>query len=345
MIPYILHITILISVFFLFYKAFLESETFFSLNRWVLLAGIILSFSLPLIDVPQHWSLRFSLDLSTYFEKNPEKSIAIQENPKSEDNTLIIANKSKKQKEQEIESNTSVLLRQSYISPTQLVWYIYYVGSGIFILNLLIQVGILFYRIIKMRQFPDGSYRIIELEEDKAPYSFINYIFINPSKYDWHTYEQILQHEKFHISQKHSIDLFLAEILVAVQWYNPFAWWYRKVLENNLEFLTDSLMLSKGYDRQAYQMSLVKVSVPDYPLSLTNNYNQSFLKRRITMMNAKKSSFQSLWKYFFLVSVLGLSVLIFNDVHRPALAQIIKGNKEKSKYEFKELPPLPTSSK
>jgi len=43
-------------------------------------------------------------------------------------------------------------------------------------------------------------------------------------------------------------------------------------------------------NRTSYQMSLLKVSAPHFPLSLTTNYNQSRLKKRVVMMNAKKSN-------------------------------------------------------
>ncbi len=60
MIPYILHVALLISVCLLFYKIFLQKETFYHLNRVVLLICLILSFALPLISIPQAWTLRSS---------------------------------------------------------------------------------------------------------------------------------------------------------------------------------------------------------------------------------------------------------------------------------------------
>src|ERR1700761_111193 len=58
MIPYILHVALLISVCLLFYKIFLQKETFYHLNRVVLIICLILSFVLPLISIPQAWTLR-----------------------------------------------------------------------------------------------------------------------------------------------------------------------------------------------------------------------------------------------------------------------------------------------
>ena len=139
-------------------------------------------------------------------------------------------------------------------------------------------------------------------------------IFINPEKYEWETYNQILLHEKIHIEQKHTIDLLLAEAVIIFQWFNPFAWQWRKALESNLEFLTDSEMLQQEtVEKESYQFSQLKVAAPHFPLSLTTNYNQSLIKKRIIMMNSKKSNVNTTWKYFFLLPLLVLFACLFNQ--------------------------------
>jgi beta-lactamase regulating signal transducer with metallopeptidase domain len=57
----------------------------------------------------------------------------------------------------------------------------------------------------------------------------------------------------------------LPSYLLIFQWFNPFAWIYRREIESNLEFLTDDqLMQQKKVDKQSYQLSLVKVSAPTF---------------------------------------------------------------------------------
>src|SRR5438046_8876972 len=61
-----MHVALLISVCLLFYKIFLQRETFYHLNRVVLLICLGLSFLLPLISIPQAWTLRnIPLEAST----------------------------------------------------------------------------------------------------------------------------------------------------------------------------------------------------------------------------------------------------------------------------------------
>jgi len=194
------------------------------------------------------------------------------------------------------------------------MFWLYWFGVIAFGFNLLLQIVVLFYRAHRGQVIIDGRYRIVEVSGDKAPCSFANIIFINPEKYEWETYNQILMHEKVHVRQKHSMDLLLAELVLMFQWFNPFAWLYRKEMENNLEFLTDDhLVQREAVEKSSYQMSLLKVSSPQLPLSVTTNYNQSLLKKRIAMMNAKKSNLHTAWKYFFLLPVLVLFASLLNE--------------------------------
>ncbi len=74
-------------------------------------------------------------------------------------------------------------------------------------------------------------------------------------------------------------------------------------------------MLRNGIAQERYQMSLVKVSANRHPLSFVTNYNQSILEKRIRMMNIKRSSVESIWKYLMLFPIFGLTLLSFNSIH------------------------------
>src|SRR6266496_5719005 len=64
---------------------------------------------------------------------------------------------------------------------------------------------------------------------------------------------------------------------------------------------------------QSFCMGCGVVAAPHYSLSLTTNYNQSLLKKRLLMMNAKKSNVHTIWKYFFLLPLMVLFVCLFNE--------------------------------
>ena len=300
MIPYILYTALILTACFAFYKLLLQKETFFHLNRFVLLGCMILAFILPLLPVPQQLSLR---------KDAAEKQIPLAKAAAGKSQTVEL-------KTQPVQEVLAQQAKQTFDADMLLQWvvYLYWFGVLIFGLNFLMQACVLLYRAYSLSAIQDGKFRIVEITGDKAPCSFANNIFINPEKYEWETYNQILLHEKIHIEQKHTIDLLLAEAVIVFQWFNPFAWQWRKALESNLEFLTDDKMLQQDtVEKESYQFSLLKVAAPHFPLSLTTNYNQSLIKKRIIMMNSKKSSVHTTWKYFFLLPLLILFVCLFNQ--------------------------------
>jgi len=365
MIPYVLHVALLISVCLLFYKLLLQKETFYRLNRMVLVFCLALSFTLPLIPVPQQWAFRESpvaADVTptqplVSFEQNVagQKQAAIKATIASNISASVKANikadaasSLKAASPAVVKANTPLTTNVTSpsiiknttptVSPTPLLqrvvkwmFYLYWIGVAAFGLNLLLQIIVLLFQAYTRPYIRDGRFRIIELSGDKAPCSFGNNIFINPEKYDWDTYSQILLHEKIHIQQGHSFDILIAELVLVLQWFNPFAWLYRSEVENNLEFLTDDAVLEhKEVERASYQLSLLKVSAPHLSLGITTNYNQSLLKRRIVMMNAKKSNIHIMWKYFFLVPLLGILACALNDP--AAYSQVTKAKAHSSNH-------------
>jgi hypothetical protein len=323
MIPYVLHVALLLSVCLLFYKLLLQNETFYRLNRIVLVFCLALSFLLPLIPIPRQWALRTSLQQPEAVKQTP----VVADQPVPPDPALLkitpapappVVNAAPAPQQKisqavatpaaDVKKPAPILAPVTPLLPIVLKWvfYLYWIGVAIFALNFLLQLVVLLFQAYTSPAIRDGKFRIVELKGDKAPCSFGNNIFINPEKYDWDTYSQILLHEKVHIEQRHSFDILLAEVVLILQWFNPFAWLYRKEVENNLEFLTDDSVLGhQEIERASYQMSLLKVSAPHLSLGITTNYNQSLLKKRILMMNARRSNIHTMWKYFFLAPLMG----------------------------------------
>jgi beta-lactamase regulating signal transducer with metallopeptidase domain len=320
MIPYIFHVSILLAVCYAFYWLLLRQETFFQLNRSVLLACLIIPLFLPLISIPASWSLGFFKNgnttinrSTTYISSNDLMEKSTSEKVISEEKSMAeTATRTSRALPEIKEQQVPVI--QSKMSIDEVLTYLYFSGVIIFSLAFFIQLMLILAKVTSLQSLKDGKYRIVELVKDEAPYSFWTLIFINPTKYEPETYEQILAHEKIHIDQTHFVDKLLVEIILIAFWFNPFVWLFRKAITNNLEFLTDQSMLTQGFPKQTYQLSLLKVSVPQHPLNLTINYNQSFLKNRIAMMNMKKSSARSVWKYLFIIPLLTFSVMSLNAV-------------------------------
>jgi len=313
MISYLLHSSILIAGVVLFYWVFLRKETFYSLNRWTFVSCMLLCLCLPLLRVPASLSIRGGDVVNNAITNiiNQEESIV------AENKELLKNKKTELQDTKELTQISAPKEKASGLaamSLPQLLAWVYFFGVLVFFLLFIVQLTILLTKRYSLQSVKTGKYRIVELIKDEAPYSFWNTIFINPKTYDPETYEQIMEHEKLHIDQAHFVDKLLAEFVVIVFWFNPFAWMLRNWITNNLEYLTDQSMINKGTEKAAYQMSLLKVSVARKPYNLTTNYNNSFLKNRILMMNSKKSSVTSAWKYLFILPLFFLSVISLNAV-------------------------------
>lgn len=322
MIPYLLHVALLLTVCLLFYKLLLQTETFYRLNRWILLSCLAFSFLLPLIPVPGQWSIReapkqqaLETSAQLILPKTVTDDVRAVATPVATKILPTVIEKPLPNKTSFVKP--SLAEPQRHFTEEHIIHWmftLYWAGVAVFGLNLLIQLCLTLYQAYTKPAITDGPYRIIELSGDKVPCSFLNYIFINPEKYDWETYNQILSHEKVHVRQLHSLDILIAELAIVFQWFNPFAWLYRKEIENNLEYLTDEAVLTgEVTDKESYQVSLLKVSTPHFSLRIATNYNQSLLKKRIMMMNAKKSNVHTLWKYFMLLPLFGCLACALNE--------------------------------
>jgi TonB family protein len=138
------------------------------------------------------------------------------------------------------------------------------------------------------------------------PFSFFNFIFLPDNNIEDIHIDYILAHEKVHIKKFHSVDRILAEIILIIQWFNPFAYFFRKEIALQHELEADSELLSNGLDMGRYINSLVEVSGLGPGNILANNFN-SMLKRRLQVIGTRSvkeiSSFKTAVSVFFIILV------------------------------------------
>ena len=312
----LLKASLIVAVLLAFYKLFLEKESFFTTNRFYLIATIVLTFLLPFISLPE--LINDQGFVSTIIEQTDtnESGVSSESSTNANDDISLTPN----------------------AAPTPpkaglLIWLsrLYYFGVAIFALNLLLQVANLLFKVRKSaNKIHDTDAVIINKDSGESPCSFFHYVFINPGDYDYDTYEQILTHEKIHVKKFHAIDLLMAEIAIILLWFNPAAWILKKEIERNIEFETDEVMMrTNAIEREKYQMNLLSIATKAKPLAITTNYNQSMIKQRILRMNAKKSNAFGYWKYAFSLPLVIAMLLTINkpltsiarDAHDPGLAE------------------------
>ena len=168
--------------------------------------------------------------------------------------------------------------------------------------------------------FADGmKVRLTTIEG--SPFSFFSWIFINKKLLQESSLHEVLLHEQTHVRQCHSLDVILSELACIMFWFNPFVWLLKREVRVNLEYLADQAVLQHGNDSRSYQYHLLSLTFPRSVATLSNNFNVLPLKKRIMMMNKKRTKGISRLKYLLLLPV---CALLFMMSSTPVSAQTSK---------------------
>lgn len=270
----------LLSIFYFGYQTLLRKETTFMKNRLFLAGGIIASLIMPAI----------------YFTRE-----------------VIIA----------APTATAISLesfQETAIHPTEamdfswweLAGFLYLFITLFFLTRLCLHLFVILKMMSEQESMEAEGLHFFEIGQNTGAFSFFRNIFYNPHLHSQEELEIILQHEKVHALQLHSLDILLANICTSILWFNPLSWLYRKSVEQNLEYLADRETVNFTASKQVYQQTLLKASLPELQLSLTNNFYQSFIKKRIVMLNKHHSENRKFWKSSLVLPLIFAFMLAFN---------------------------------
>ncbi len=280
---YLLKINIALLLFCLGYYLVLRHLTFYALNRVYLLVAILFSSVYPWIN------------LNEFVQHHQALTAPVQQ--------IIVSWK---------------LPATNLVKPLDhhIYWIwaeiIFWAGAALFALRLLLQFLSLYrlHRTSVQTQINQQTVRVIN--NDVSPFSFWQSIYLNPRQLSSTDIDKVLAHEQVHISEWHTLDILLAELSTVFYWFNPGIWLIKKAVRENIEFITDRKILDKGIDSKQYQYSLLHLTVAGAPNRLVNHFNISTLKKRIIMMNAKRSSRMNLSRYLLVAPVVILLLLVFS---------------------------------
>lgn len=282
---YLGKLSICLAVVYLFYWLLLQRLTFYNWNRWYLLGYSFLSIFIPFINVSQ------VLEQSKWSTFKTVQAIP------------VITGLSSKN-----EVTSSLPAATTGVWNVALLIFI----TGILVMLARVILQWLSYVSIKRkgRLLVNDNVNVYEVSNDIIPFSFGRSVFINPQLHNPEELKEILRHEYVHVRQKHTIDIIWAEVLCLFNWYNPFAWFIRHSIRQNLEFIADNKALENGMDKKQYQYLLLKVmGIPQFHIAAPFNFYS--LKKRIVMMNKIKSAKVHLLKFLFVLPLLAILVLAF----------------------------------
>jgi hypothetical protein len=299
---YILKSSAILSAFFLCYYFLVQKETFFNTNRWFLLLGLVTSITLPL----------FFIKKVVYVETNhdPLKLVPLNNN--------IV--------------NVNETIQETF--NWFLLFPIIYASVGLFlILKLMINLISLYKLLHKKEVIISKPFALVDVNEKINPFSFFKYIVYNSNLYTKAELESILNHEKVHSREKHAIDVLIAKLFCALFWFNPFVWFYKKAMLQNLEYIADQKAIQHIQDKKAYQLTLLKVVTNQNYIPITNSFYQSLIKKRIVMLNKSQSKQYKIWKYAVILPAL-IAFVVFFQVNVIAQEKKEKGNRENNNIEI-----------
>ena len=283
MLLYLVEINIITIFLYGFYRLLFTNDTFFSWRRFMLLNTYLIALLVPFADF-SNW-------------------IRIHEATQNMASTYA---------ETVLSEATSLPSKATVLSWNTILLWIYMGGVCMFLLRFVIQlIGI--YRLAKKTEVSTiKGIKVHIIEKNESPFSFFRWIFVNPEVRYESQLQEILIHEQCHVEQKHSIDVVLAELFTIVCWFNPFAWLLKREIRLNLEYLADLYVVQVGCDQKSYQYHLLGMTYHKNVSTILNNFNDLLLKKRIKMMNRRRSRLIVKAKYTLLIPVTATLLVVKN---------------------------------
>ena len=191
---------------------------------------------------------------------------------------------------------------------------IYWAGVAVLSLRLVWQLfSIIRLAVISRKQEVEGI-MVHLLKGEGSPFSFFRWVFMYPSTLEGKQLHEVMVHECTHVSGLHSLDTLFSELFSIACWFNPFAWLMKQEVRMNLEYLADESVLSDGNARKSYQYHLLGLAYRQLNEStkIANNFNLLPLKKRIKMMNKRRTSEIGKAKYLLFAPLAGALLMVSN---------------------------------
>ena len=288
-----------IAVFWIVYRLLFTNSNRIKFNRFYILASIVIAFLLPFLGIiigngsPQMLS----------FKQNIFGEITLNE--------VILAG--------DANANLSETSTQHY-SIWQVVVILYFIGVGISLLLLMFKLLKIFLLIVKSQKEKYGSYTAVFTGKEQGSFSFLNYAFFPDQSVD----KEIVRHEISHISHRHSWDIVFVEVMMVLQWFNPFIYMLKRELQCVHEYQADRDVVDAGVNKRDYMMLILQQCTAVDFSRISNNFSLILTKKRIKMITMSEKT-KGLW-WRLLVTLPVLAVMLVANTNATAKEQLAENN-------------------
>lgn len=254
---YILKVMLCSGVLLVYYQLALRNRLYHQWNRFYLLAAVVLSLVLPLVQF-------------TLLFQNEEQTDAF----------LLL------QKMQNANTYLDEVVITSNQHATGGVWFwtAYALICGLFLLCFLLSLVKMF-SLIQQHQFEKfQNVCFTQSTVPGTPFSFFRYIFWNKKiPMQSAAGQQIFHHELIHAKENHTLDKLFMQVVLSFSWFNPFFWLIRKELCFIHEAIADQKAVGEQ-DVSVLAALILQTAYPQQFSTLTNPFFQTSIKRRLAML-------------------------------------------------------------
>ena len=293
-IGHVLPVAATVAVLWLVYRLLFRNSNRLKFNRYFLLTSMLLALLMPLLgllsgmEVPQMATLKQSLF----------SGFLLNEVIVTPDGQPMLP---------EVTVTTST---QSHFSVWQVLAGIYLIGVVVMTLLFLIKLGRLMVLIIRSpkRKMSGGTAVYLSAVHEpvegpqRGSFSFFRYAIFPNENVD----PDIMRHEMSHIEHGHSWDILFAEVMMILQWFNPFIYLYKKELQSLHEYQADRDVVATGVDKKNYMMLILQQCTAVDFSGMSNNFSLILTKKRIKMITRNEKAKGLWWRLLATLPVLAI---------------------------------------
>jgi TonB family protein len=289
-IGHVLPIAATVAVLWLVYRLLFRNSNRLKFNRLFLLTSMLLALAMPLLgllsgmEVPQMATLK----------QNMFNGMMLSEVIVTPDGQPMLP-------EVTVTTNTT----PSRFSLWQVIVGIYLIGVGVMTLLFLFKLGKLVLLIIRSPKRKMSSCTAVFTGREQGSFSFFRYAFFPNENVD----PDIMRHEMSHIAHHHSWDILFAEVMMILQWFNPFIYLYKKELQSLHEYQADRDVVATGVDKKNYMMLILQQCTAVDFSGMSNNFSLILTKKRIKMITRNEKAKGLWWRLLATVPVLAILMI------------------------------------
>lgn len=289
-IGHLLPIAATVAVLWLVYRFLFRNSNRLHFNRFFLLTSMLLALAMPLlgllsgIEVPQMATLK----------QNMFNGMMLSEVIVTPDGQPVLP-----------EVSVTTDATPSRFSVWQVMGGIYLLGVGVMTLLFLIKLGRLVALIIRSPKQKMAGCTAVFTGKEQGSFSFFRYAFFPNENVD----SDIMRHEMSHIEHHHSWDILFAEVMMILQWFNPFIYLYKKELQSLHEYQADRDVVATGIDKKNYMMLILQQCTAVDFSGMSNNFSLILTKKRIKMITRNEKAKGLWWRLLATLPVLAFLMI------------------------------------